>query len=419
LIRSLSDGVGLAVRSLALPWFFGLRWMDQQGREGEHGVPRPDLGPKLAAKIAADEFFLALEVVSMDLVAARERSRILREVRSAVRFYAERGWLARPALYHRTPSAPARTRIERRRSGVFVYDQLSFESGYAPHAGEPGRRRWLGYAPNRDAHAWLLRHPGPPRPWVVCVPGYRMGHPAVDFTGFRAGWLHESLGLNVAILVLPFHGPRRVGRRGGDGFLAGDFLDTVHAQAQAVYDTRRLLRWLAREGAPALALYGLSLGGYTAALVASIEADLDCVVAGIPASSFVGLARWNAPSLLLRAAELLGFAWDELDELLRVVSPLALEPRVPHERRFLFAGVADRLAPPEQARALWLHWDCPRVEWYQGSHCSFFVEPAVQALVEEALRETGCFSARDAALRPQPRRAAAARRALGARALAR
>lgn len=372
--------------------------------EGPGGskLPRPDFSLRLAAKVAADEFFLATEVVSMNLIAARERGRIQQEISEARDLYRERGWLARPSLYHRTPPPLRRVRRQQERAGGFAYEQLSFESGFVPHPGEPGRQRWIGYRPNRTAHARLLRHEGAERPWVVCIPGYRMGNATVDLTGFRAGWLHEELGLNVAIPVLPFHGPRRVGRRGGDGFLTGDFLDTVHAQTQAVWDTRRLIHWLRDEGAPAVALYGLSLGGYTAALVAALEAGLDCVVAGIPASCFVGLARANAPGLLLRAAERFGFDWNEVGELLRVVSPLAMPARVPWERRFMFAGVADRLAPPQQAHDLWVHWGRPRVQWYQGSHVSFFVEPDVQRLVREALDRTGVLAARS---RHRPRRA--------------
>jgi hypothetical protein len=421
MIRTLGDGVGMAARSLALPWFFGLRWMSQQDRLDPREVPKADFSMGLAAKVAADEFFLATEVVSMSLAAARARDRIQREISAAVRLYDERGWLDRPALYHRTPPPLRRVRSQRARAGGFAFDHISFDSGYAPHAGEPGRRRFLDYRPNRTAHARLLRHPGPARPWMVCIPGYRMGNATVDLTGFRAGWLHEQLGLNVAIPVLPFHGPRRVGRRGGDGFLTGDFLDTVHAQTQAVWDIRRLIHWLRREGAPAVGLYGLSLGGYTSALVAALEAGLHCVVAGIPASCFVGLARWNTPGLLLRAAERLGFSWDQLEDLLRVVSPLAMPPRVPWQRRFLFAGVADRLAPPEQARDLWVHWERPKVLWYQGSHVSYLVEPGVQEMIEEALTETGVLrrpgqerrrAARSATPRPERGRPLAARQAV-------
>jgi hypothetical protein len=411
----------MAARSLALPWFFGLRWMSQQERLDPREVPKAAFSVGLAAKVAADEFFLATEVVSMSLKAARDRERIQREISAALRLYEERGWLDRPAFYHDTPPPLRRVRSQRARAGGFAFDHISFDSGYMPHVDEPGRQRWATYRPNRTAHARLLRHPGPERPWMVCIPGYRMGNATVDLTGFRVGWLHEELGLNVAIPVLPFHGPRRVGRRGGDGFLSGDFLDTVHAQSQAVWDTRRLIHWLRREGAPAVGVYGLSLGGYTAALVAALEAGLHCVVAGIPASCFVGLARWNAPGLLLRAAERVGFSLDQVEDLLRVVSPLAMPPRVPWKRRFLFAGVADRLAPPEQARDLWVHWERPRVHWYQGSHVSFIVEPGVQELVRHALTETGVLhtpkresprAVRSAARRPERRRPLPARQAI-------
>jgi hypothetical protein len=55
--------------------------------------------------------------------------------------------------------------------------------------------------------------------------------------------------------------------------------------------------------------------------------------------------------------------------------------RVPRERRFVYAGVADRLAPPEQAWDLWRHWERPHVTWYHGSHVSFLFEPSVQDLL--------------------------------------
>jgi hypothetical protein len=216
-----------------------------------------------------------------------------------------------------------------------------------------------------------------------------MGHPLVDFTGFRARFLHRTLGVNVAVPVLPLHGPRRVGWRGGDGFFSGDFVDTVHAQAQAIWDIRRLIGWLRQEGAPAVGVYGVSLGGYTAALLASVEEGLDCVIAGIPATDFVRLARSHTPLLLVRAAERAGFSFDRIERLLRVVSPLALAPKVAHERRFLYAGLADRLAAPEQARELWRHWGEPRTLWYHGSHVSFIWEPEIQTLLSEALTQTG------------------------------
>ena len=40
--------------------------------------------------------------------------------------------------------------------------------------------------------------------------------------------------------------------RSGDGFLSGHALDTVHAEAQAMWDIRRLVSWIRAQGAPAV-----------------------------------------------------------------------------------------------------------------------------------------------------------------------
>ena len=67
----------------------------------------------------------------------------------------------------------------------------------------------------------------------------------------------------------------------------------------------------------------------------------------------------------------------------------SLEPRVPLERRFLIRGVADRLVPPDQVRDLWLHWERPRIVWYQGGHLTFNRDRAVRRLIREGLAAGG------------------------------
>jgi hypothetical protein len=382
----LAHGIELALRSGAAPLFLGLRWAARRA-VAHRGVPAARGGLAYSSKRALDEVFLATEIIAAPFVTLRQRRRVVEEIAAALELYAARGWLDDPASYHLDPPPAAGVRSEMLRAGFLHYRHLRFRSGYAPHAGEPGRTRWIGYRDNRTAHAWLLEHPGAPRPWLVCLPGYRMGHPLVDFLGFKARWLHRRLGLNVAIPVMPLHGPRRVGRRGGDGFFSGDFVDTVHAQAQAIWDARRLIGWLREaRGAVAVGAYGVSLGGYSAALLASLERRLDCVVVGIPATDFARLIRQHAPRLLLRAAEAEGLRIDDVELLLRVVSPLALTPQLPLSRRFVYGAVGDRLTSPDHTRDLWHHWGRPRVAWYHGSHVSFLWEPEVKALLEEAFR---------------------------------
>jgi len=371
-----------------------MRLARSRGEERPSDAPSIRWDLRLASKAALDEFFFATEIASATFLSLRDRRRVVREIGIAARLYERKGWLREPARFHRRPPLVEKVTIDEHRSPFGPFQHLRFESGYQPHQGEPGRRRFLEYKANRTAHAWTMRHSGPNRSWIVCVPGYRMGHPAVDFTGFRARWLYRDLGLNVAIPVMPLHGPRRVGRRGGDGYLSGDFLDTIHAQTQAVWDIRRLIAWLRAEGAPRVGVQGVSLGGYTAALLASLEESLDCVIAGIPAVDLLRLIRSHAPAILLRIAEAVGIRFDRIEQLLRVISPLAHTPRVPLPRRYLYAGVADRLAPPDHALDLWHHWDRPRFEWYHGGHVSFLWERNVRDLVEEALTTSGLATPR-------------------------
>jgi hypothetical protein len=385
----LAASLELAARSLIAPGLLAARWLTPGERIRPREVPRarPSLG--LSVKVALDELFFLSEAISLTFVSARERDRIRGELRDAVAFLETGGFLAEPARYHPTPPPPDAPRLEAAPSRWLPYTRLTYDSGWAPPDGQPGRRRWLGYTANATAHAWILEHPGPPRPWVVCVPGYRMGHPIVDFMGFQAARLHRGLGVNVAIPVLPLHGPRSIGRRSGDGFLSGDYVDTVHLQAQAVWDVRRLLGWLRARGGEQIAVYGVSLGGGTAALLAAFEADLACVIAGIPATCFVGVARRNLPPFVLEWTQHLGMAWPDIERLCAVVSPLGVAPRVPRERRYLFAATEDRLVPLGGIHALWEHWERPRLDWYEGSHVSFLREAGVRRLVHEALEASG------------------------------
>jgi dienelactone hydrolase len=385
----LMAGLGIAARAGAVPILLGARLAERWSQAPHHGVPDAEAGWVNRTAAALDEVFFATEIAMAPLISPGERTRLRDELGQTIDFYSARGWFDDPNSYHIPPPAAEVSRFDEVRFGWLPYRHMRFESGYEPHVGQPGRERWQSYTANRTSHAWLLKHPGPPRPWLVCIPGYRMGRPTVDFTGFRAGWLHKQLGLNVAIPVMPLHGPRREGRRGGDGFFSGDFIDTVHAQTQAIWDIRRLIGWLRSHGAPSVGAYGISLGGYTAALLASVEDDLDCVVVGIPATDFSKLLQTHIPDVLLRAAKQFGMTFDDVESALSVVSPFSFAPRVPHDRRFLYAGIVDQLASPDHMRDLWLHWEQPRVEWYQGGHVSFLWQSEVRDILLEALGRSG------------------------------
>jgi hypothetical protein len=288
------------------------------------------------------------------------------------------------------PPALSAPQLRRRRIRNVEYEHLSFESEYAPDAEEPGCERWLSYAPNRVAHAWMVRHAGPPRPWIVCIHGFQMGAPIIDLVAFPPEYFHTRLGLNMLLPILPLHGPRKIGRRSGDGFIAGEALDTIHAEAQAMWDIRRLLGWLRSEqAAPAVGVVGLSLGGYNAALLASLADDLACVVAGIPLTDFTRAIFRHGPALHLADALHHGVEEGDIRRISSVISPLDIPPRVPHEHRYIFGATGDRLVPPDQVRDLWEHWERPAIAWYPGGHLTFRAHASVRRMMRTALRESG------------------------------
>lgn len=360
----------------------------------EDGVPEPQPSLRLSRQVALDDALLATLALRHPNMIADQQERLRSEVHEARQMFRDRGWLSDPAGYHRTPPDLSEVHAWRTKVRSLDYEHVSFDSEYEPYEGEPGRERWLSRVANRTAHAWVMRHnDDKPRPWLICVHGYEMGMPLIDLSAFRAGRMHYKHGVNLVLPVLPLHGPRKIGKRSGEGFIAGDFLDSVHAEAQAMWDMRRLLSWIRAQGAETIGLYGLSLGGYNASLLSTFDDRLACVVAGIPATDLVRLTWRHGPAIQVRYTERNGMVHDEVQELLSVVSPLVLEPKVRHDRRYIFAGASDRLVPPDQPRDLWLHWDRPSMVWYQGAHMTFGMHREVEHMVDQAWRDSGILPA--------------------------
>jgi hypothetical protein len=113
------------------------------------------------------------------------------------------------------------------------------------------------------------------------------------------------------------------------------------------------------------------------------------VIVGVPAVDFAELMDRHA-SARFRARP----GYDAIGDLARrahhVVSPLAIRPLVARERRFIYAGLADRLVHPvRQVQALWEHWERPEIAWFPGSHVGFFLSRPVIDFFVDALRTSG------------------------------
>lgn len=315
--------------------------------------------------------------------------RVSDELARAHSLFTEKGWIESPATFHQDPPPLVQPSLSRGWALGQSYDRLTWPSDYEPNLGVPGTDRWLTFEANRTASAWVLRHPGGPRPWVICVHGFGTGTTFMDLFSFRARRLHSELGVNIAAIVLPVHGPRRPSRLSGEEFLGFDMMNAVHGLTQAIWDVRRLITWVRLQEPQGVALFGVSLGAMVSALVASFEAELDLVLAGIPVVDFCDLIIHHAPhNLQLRSVEheiLDGTA----QQVHRVVSPLALSPMTPLHARAIFAGLGDRLATTEQARRLYDHWDQPQTCWFAGNHVGYLWSDSVWTFVYAALSDRG------------------------------
>lgn len=313
--------------------------------------------------------------------------RIAGEVRAALDFYGAKGWLDDPESFFVAPPPLTDMEIHPVHQRGRSYERFVFDSGYRPEEGDPGRERWLGYTANERVYGLLLRH-DEPRPWLVCIHGTEMGRAPLDLTLFRAWHLHDDFGLNIAIPVLPQHGPRGRGLPKGKAFPGEEVLDDGHFAAQAVWDVRRLLSWIrSQEPGQRIGLNSISMGGYVAALVGSLDDDLTCAILGVPVADLVELLGRHAG---LHRDDPRQRAIDLAAPLGRMISPLSLTPKVPMEGRFIYGGVADRLVHPrEQVIRLWEHWGRPEIVWYRGGHTGFFASRPVQKFIDAAIVQSG------------------------------
>jgi hypothetical protein len=307
----------------------------------------------------------------------------------AVAVWDQHGWAADPRSYHAEPPALLDVQSAIRRSRGLRFEHISFPSGFAPHADEPGADRWLSRTRDRTAHAWVLRHADGPRPWLVCLHGMGMGTPIADLSAFNAKHLHRERGLNLVFPVLPAHGPRRQAGRRLPDVPGADHLDIIHMLAQALWDVRRLIGWVQPQGATELGVYGISLGAYVAGLIAAYEPAVTSVLAGVPVVDFERLEQHHASSSQRRRARRYHLLGNETRQIYQVVSPLALPAYLPPDRLGIYGGLGDRVATPAQAQMLWEHWGEPPISWYPGGHVGFMWSGRVGRFVERRMDDTG------------------------------
>lgn len=305
-----------------------------------------------------------------------------KEQRDALQFYAELAATKDPERAFPTPtkvprvsSRPANPVAEMIANGRV--HNIRFNSSF--EAINPAMRdHCASNERNNVVHAQHWRHDDGPHPTLCVIHGF-MGS-AYLFNGlfFSLPWFYRS-GYDIMLYTLPFHG-RRAEKRSpysGYGIFANGFAGFAEVMAQAVYDFRSLMDYLEYTGVDRIALTGMSLGGYTSALIACADDRVQAVIPNVPVVMPEKLIdEWWPANMLVSVGDFLSDSSDELQTAAAMFhSPLNYPAVVPKDRRLIIAGLGDRLAPPQQAEALWEHWDRCAFHWFPGNHILHVSQP--------------------------------------------
>ncbi|MCC7076221.1 MAG: alpha/beta hydrolase [Acidimicrobiia bacterium] len=275
------------------------------------------------------------------------------------------------AFFHMPPSpaavevSPARHILATPERGTVV--DVRFPSTFVP-VNPALRDGYVAGVRNRTVHARWWRHAAGPRPTIVCIHGFQAGSHLINVEFFDVRSLYVD-GYDVALIQLPFHGPRAEFIDGWS-YLSLDVAHLAEVIAHSVSDVRALLSHLFESGVPQAGVKGVSLGGYLAALLAAVDARLAFSIPVAAPASLPDLIADLSPfghvlTLLLR-----GIGWD-LDDLRRHMAchtPLQYPSRLDSKRHLIVATQDDRLVRPYHAHLLGEHWKGAAVAWRRGSH---------------------------------------------------
>ncbi len=259
---------------------------------------------------------------------------------------------------------PSTTPVRDLEGGQVV--DLAWPSAWKPL--HPDYGRILDAVPQtRTAHARWLKH-RTPAPAIITIHGWGAGRFGLEERAFRAEWLYRR-GLDVLLFTLPFHARRGAGGLAMPAFPSTNPVRTNEGLAQAIGDLRGLVQLLKDRGAPSVGIMGMSLGGFTTSLAATVIPDLAYAIPMIPVASLAGLMWHNGDGTEARRdAERQGLTKDRFVDAFAATAPTERAPKVDPDRVLVIAGKRDRVIPGEHAERLKGHFDAREVVLFPGSH---------------------------------------------------
>ncbi len=208
---------------------------------------------------------------------------------------------------------------------------------------------------------------------------------------FARSLAHQGVG--ALFLKMPYYGPRQ--QPGVDvRMISIDPEVTVQGMRQAVLDIRCARAWLtaqeeiddARTG-----VFGISLGGITAALAASAEPRFNHVCMFL-AGGGIGQVTWDNPEMTKAREYWLakGGTRETYCAVLKQIDPAEYARPVEGRRILMLNALHDEVIPPSCTDALWRAFGQPEIHWYDAGHYS-----ALRYIDDGAQRVTTFFAQPD------------------------
>ena len=221
------------------------------------------------------------------------------------------------------------------------------------------------YRSHRDNQTALLRTLNrriKGKPMAILVNGFSSGHHLME----RVAWPIREFKrrrIGVSLFALPFHGPR--GHAFPPEWPQQDTAFTIEGFRQAIWDLRIAIRAMREAGASHVGVVGMSLGGCTAALLATVTSDIDFMLSFIPIASIPDLMKDNG--LVPGTGNIQRTLYEGYRDLLVPITPVNREPMVEGKRVAIISGEFDRLATAQHGARLAAHFGTELVK-FPGGH---------------------------------------------------
>ena len=221
------------------------------------------------------------------------------------------------------------------------------------------------YRSHRDNQTGLLRTLNlriKGKPMAILVNGFSSGHHLME----RVAWPIREFnrqGIGVSLFALPFHGPR--GHAFPPEWPQQDTAFTIEGFRQAIWDLQIAIRAMREAGASEVGVVGMSLGGYTASLLATVTSDVDFVLSYIPIASIPDIMNDN--DLVPGTGAIQRTLYEGYREQLVPITPVCRMPKVESRRVSIISGEFDRLATMQHGKRLADHFGTELVT-FPGGH---------------------------------------------------